>query len=74
MALAVTSKTLSGAHSSKNILQRAGKNVLGGQLWNKKKINRHPILEQLQIMGGKSGRVINQLIYYYCSKQLLPYL
>lgn len=47
---------------------------LGDSCGTKKKINRHPILELLQIMGGKSGRVINQLIYYYCSKQLLPYL
>ena len=32
MALAVTSKTFSGALSSKNTLHNAGKNTLGGQL------------------------------------------
>ena len=32
IALAVTSKTWSGASSSRKILQSAGRNVLGGQL------------------------------------------
>lgn len=32
MARAVTSKTLSGASSSKKILHNAGRNVRGGQL------------------------------------------
>lgn len=45
MALAVTSKTLSGAHSSRKIRQRAGKNVLGGQLKKKEK----KIIENLTI-------------------------
>jgi len=32
IARAVTSKTFSGANSSRNILHNAGKNVRGGQL------------------------------------------
>lgn len=37
MALAVTSSTLSGAHSSRKILHKAGRNVRGGQLKKKHK-------------------------------------